>query len=308
MLKLLITLSLLIADIDTSAQFIAENEASSSDNKPYVLPFDFKAPDAIFEMPTELVEISGLSISSDNQYLIAVQDEDGIIFKINMHNGAVEHQFNFWKEGDYEGLEAVEDNIFVVKSTGTIYKIKNPDQNGQEVVKYKFFLNKDNDVEGLGLDARGKRLLLACKAKSGTGEHMKLKKSIYAFDLTTEQMDSIPAFTVSLESILTYLELHPELASYEKLTKFFIREDGKFKFSPSAIAIHPKTSDIYITSAVGKLMVILNAQGELIHIEKLKKSIHAQPEGLCFDKEGNMYIANEGKDESAYVYKFMYRP
>ena len=121
-------------------------------------------------------------------------------------------------------------------------------------------------------------------------------------------MDTIPAFTVSLVDIIAYLKNNPDIPNYDKLEEFFIRDDGKFKFSPSAIAIHPFTGDIYITSSVGKLMVVLNAEGQLLYIEKLKKSIHPQPEGLCFDRQGNMYIANEGKDEAAFIYKYNYHP
>ena len=56
------------------------------------------------------------------------------------------------------------------------------------------------------------------------------------------------------------------------------------------------------------MMMVLSANGDLIHVEKLKKSIHPQPEGLCFDAVGNMYIANEGKDDSARIYKYNYQP
>ena len=233
----------------------------------YAFPFNTNSPDASFELPNDLFEVSGLSVSEDGQHLVAIQDENGIIYRINPETGAVEHQFEFWKDGDYEGVEVVGNDIYVVKSTGTIYKIKNPDKENQEVIKYKYFLDKDNDVEGLAYDAKSSRLLLACKAKAGTGEHYNQKKGIYAFDYSGETMDTIPAFTVSLVDIIAYLKNNPDIPNYDKLEEFFIRDDGKFKFSPSAIAIHPFTGDIYITSSVGKLMVVLNAEGQLLYIE-----------------------------------------
>jgi uncharacterized protein YjiK len=79
------------------------------------------------------------------------------------------------------------------------------------------------------------------------------------------------------------------------------------KFSPSAIAVHPITGEIYVTSSKGKLLLVLDRQGRIVHLEKLKKSLHTQPEGICFDADGTMFIANEGKDGKAKIYKFRYR-
>ena len=36
----------------------------------------------------------------------------------------------------------------------------------------------------------------------------------------------------------------------------------------------------------------------------LDKKLHAQPEGITFDEEGNLYISNEGKNGIAMLYKY----
>ena len=269
--------------------------------------YNLETPDLVLEMPKKLEEISGIGLSSNGRYFVAVQDELGKIFLVDKNTGSVKEEIDFWKDGDYEGAEMVGDDIYVVKSTGTIYEVKKMGKKGQSVEKYKFFLDKDNDVEGLGYDAQQHRLLLACKAKAGKGKDYKYKKGIYGFDLKTKQLDSIPAFTVSLEDVQTYLKTTPNIRKLEKIEEQFKDQEDDFKFSPSAIAIHPQTKDIYITSSVGKMLLVLNPTGKVVHIEKLKKKIHAQPEGLCFDKSGALYIANEAKkDQKAKIYKFNY--
>lgn len=45
--------------------------------------YDLEEPDRTFEMPKKLEEISGLGITEDGETLLAVQDEDGILFFIN---------------------------------------------------------------------------------------------------------------------------------------------------------------------------------------------------------------------------------
>ena len=85
--------------------------------------YDLESPVAIFRMPSILNEISALSMSLDGQRLIAVQDEEGDLFFLDKKNGKIVEEVPFWKDGDYEGVESVGDDIFVVKSSGTIYKI-----------------------------------------------------------------------------------------------------------------------------------------------------------------------------------------
>ena len=75
-------------------------------------------------------------------------------------------------------------------------------------------------------------------------------------------------------------------------------------FSPSAIAVHPKTGQMYVLSSVGKILVVLDAKGNVQKVEKLDKSEYRQPEGLCFAKDGTMYMSSEGKGGKARIYRF----
>lgn len=267
------------------------------------LKYDLETPSSILKMPKELDEISGLCYSPATAQLIAIQDEDGIIFFINTETGEVEQKVPFWKEGDYEGVEVVGEKIYVIKSTGTIYEVVDPGTDQQMVNKYNFFLNKENDVEGLGWDESANRLLLACKAE----KEGQLKKSVFSFELDGLTLREKAAYEISQEQVESFLEGHPELRKAEKLQEHFEESDKHFKFAPSAIAIHPITKEIYISSSVGKMLFVLSPDGDLLHIEKLRKKMHQQPEGLCFDVQGNLYIANEGKDGPALIYRFDYQ-
>ncbi|MCB0551422.1 MAG: SdiA-regulated domain-containing protein [Phaeodactylibacter sp.] len=272
----------------------------------YHFAYNLKEPDQTFKMPKDLEEISGLGISEDGDALVAVQDEDGRLFFINRYSGQVFMEAEFWKDGDYEGVEMVGGTAYVVKSSGTLYEVKKPGTPEQEVEKYNFFLDEDNDVEGLAYDRANNRLLLACKAKAGQEKTFKHKKGIYAFDLTTKTLGEAPVYFVSLDSVNSYLAKDPAIRKLEKVVEFFSEED--FDFSPSAIAIHPITGNIFLTSSVGKLLLVLSPNGQIMHIEKLSKKVHPQPEGLCFDPAGTLYISNEGKGEDGLIYRFNYKP
>lgn len=276
---------------------------------PFRLHYDLGKPDAEMKMPDDLEEISGLSLTPDESKLIAVQDEDGEVFFINKRTGEVERDYNFHKEGDYEGVEMVGPSVFIVKSNGKIYELHNVGEDHQQTIKYTTALNKEFDVEGLGYDAKNKRLLLACKEVGEEGDEPILEKSIYAFDLMTRTLIEKPVYVLRLADFLEYLEKNTHVNRHEKMQQHFSEDPDDFKFSASAIAVHPRTGDIYALSSKGKMLGVMSEAGKILHIEKLDKEIHPQPEGLCFEKNGTMYISNEAKNgKDAVIYRFDYLP
>lgn len=280
--------------------------ATDTDIHGFNFPYQMDEPEKTFDMAGGLDEISGLSLTEDEQFLLANNDEQGRIFEINKETGAIEKAIDFYKDGDYEGIEVIGNRVFVVKSTGTIYEVEDINAPELNVIKHKFFLSKENDVEALGYDAKNNRLLLGCKGKAGEGEAFMRKKAVFAFDLNTVTLQEEPVFMITLEDVCNYLG-HCSLEDHvlENLNEFFNPKGEILGFSPSSLAVHPITGHIYITSSKGKMILVLSPDGKILHIEKLHKPIHPQPEGLCFEKDGTMWISNEAKKAApARIYQF----
>ncbi|HHJ50461.1 MAG TPA: hypothetical protein ENJ88_06085, partial [Phaeodactylibacter sp.] len=53
----------------------------------YVFPYDLEHPDLEISLPHELEEISALSLGPDSTTLLAVNDEDGIVFVLDRETG-----------------------------------------------------------------------------------------------------------------------------------------------------------------------------------------------------------------------------
>ncbi|MFK7809129.1 MAG: SdiA-regulated domain-containing protein [Saprospiraceae bacterium] len=277
------------------------------------LPYQLGKPQETFVLPQNLKEISGLSTTTNNrEVLTAIQDEDGTLFHINKNTGKVEQEIPFYKPGDYEGIEVIGDKVYVVKSTGTLYEIKDLENAPPYVKKHKFFLSKANDVEGLCYDAKKNCLLLACKGMPITGqseEFTKFQKAIYSFSLDSDTMEVKPSFIFNLSDIQDYLVGREAMAHYDKLYGYFNPDVENLIFSPSAIAIHPITSHIYMTSSPKKILMVFDQKGNILHLEKMNKKFHPQPEGMTFDEDGTLYMANEGKGDGAgTILKFAYQP
>jgi len=267
---------------------------------PKALPYSINEPQGMLEMPVDLKEISGLTLSPGGEHLCAINDEQGIIYFINKSTGEVDRQVRFHGQGDYEGIETVGNKIYVIKSTGTVYEISELEKEEVKPKKSKYILKKPNDSEGLAFDEKNNRLLVACKSASCFHESClihtcKTTRAIYALNLETNKFDPEPVFEINLTELQAFLKKNKSADELEIFNKFIILENDFIPFHPSALAIHPQSRDLYILSSKGKTMMILSSSGKIIALEKLDKKIHTQPEGIVFDKDGTLYISNEGK-------------
>ncbi len=251
----------------------------------YNFPYQLSGPSKSWKLPAELHEISGLGYTDDNR-LACVEDESGRIYIFNPETSKVELKLDFDETGDYEGIEIIGNDAWILKSKGMLFRVAGYLENAVPVVtKYKTALSGKNDAEGLAYDPLTNNLLIACKEMPFTDDEGGSGiKSIYRFSLETKQLDLKPFLLISLDTIRKY--------------------NGDAGFKPSGIAIHPVTGDIFILGSAGKLLLVFSGKGELLAITKLSTMVFPQPEGICFSPDGVLYIANEGAGGAGTILMF----
>ena len=264
--------------------------ACTQDNTKYIMferpgykfPYKLNLPDQTWKLPHSLFEISGLSFVDDNR-LACVQDEKGIIYLFSLTDGKIESEIVFGDNGDYEGIEIVEKDAWVLQSKGSLIRVTDYQQKGAPVVKkYPTALSGKNDTEGLAYDPVSKSLLIACKEQPFTeGPIREDYRSVYSFSLESGLLQPEPFLLISVDSL--------------RSTK---------NFKPSGIAIHPATGHIYIMGSVGKLLLVYDRNKELLAIVKLSPQLFPKPEGICFSPDGTLYISSEGAGGSGTILKF----
>ncbi len=268
-------------------------------------PYAIFQPDYRYELAPRLQEISGLTYRSKTS-LLCVNDEEGVVFDFNIKSGEISGVYSFAKAGDYEGIELVDSMLYVLRSNGNIYEIRHFNTASIITKLYKTKLNSKNDTEGLGYDKTTNSLLIACKGKPGKKKKYKGERAIYSFSLDSCKLSKEPTYLISQKQIRDILSL----SDYKKLSNQILENvnpsKGDVTFQPSAVAIHPITQNLYVLASAGKLLVVLNPQGDILAVVKLKRSIFNQPEGICFAPDGTMFISNEGKKKSANILKFNY--
>jgi uncharacterized protein YjiK len=251
-----------------------KNDATAFQN--ISLPYNFEEPTEKYVLPDKLKEISGLSYYKNNQ-LVCVNDEEGKIFIYDITEKKIVDKIPFGKDGDYEGVEIVGDEVFVLKSNGKLkgFKIgeafeREIDCSEPEVIEY----------EGLGYDPKSKYLLLVAKERVKDVDD---KKMIYAYDFDRKVL-------------FKHIAIPQEQVTDDV--------NGK-NFKPSGIAVHPKTGQTFIIASSGKKLLVLSEKGQKEALISLNPAIFRQPEGICFSPDGELFISSEGKDGDGYILRFL---
>jgi len=286
MIRILFISIAILTLLSSKCSDVESSETIVISDSNFKFSYDLNEPNSSFFLTSELKEISGLSCSLDDQYLYAINDELANLYILDIQTAEIKDKVDFGKPDDYEGMCMVDDFVYIVESNGNL-KVVDP-KSKKRVASYDCSLSKKNNIEGLAYDASTKRLLLAAKGNSKLDGHKKGKRSIF----------SIPTFDYKVEK-KPYLSLDMKKRFEALVQKKSEEVDDKMKsrigdFAPSGLAIHPSTKDLYILSARGQTLTIVNSEGHLQAVVFLSQNSNPQPEGICFDRNGTLYISNEG--------------
>jgi hypothetical protein len=255
-----------------------------------------------FILTDALHEISGIVLLRGNpDTMYAEEDEDGKLFYFHPGDGKYAYR-KFGKRGDYEDVTILDDKEFVLlRSDGSLFvfpvglvregqgkKSVEKEENREEVKEYDNILPA-GEYEGLFGDGGG-RLIALCKNCPGDDQRDEVSGYVLQYN-NRHELAITEHFRVDVSGI--------------KLTSI----NRKVKFHPSCLARHPLTREWYIISSVNKVLLVLDDKWKVKASYPLNPSLFKQPEGLAFDRRGNMYISNEGgKGGDANVLLFTYKP
>lgn len=236
--------------------------------------YDLDNP-TIVNLPTQLNEISGLSFYAKDTSLFSIIDEEGLLFKIYLNRKYQVESWHFDKKRDFEDVVLHDSVFYVLVSNGDIEQLT---FNGSVISASKSsFPDADkhtNEFETLYYDDK-KGLVLICKKCEDDK-----KKAVSAIGYNPGTQTYTPA--------LFYINVLP---IDEQLG------DQKIHLKPSAAAVNPVTTDLYILCSVNKLLVVTDRDGNFKNVFTLDDKIYKQPEGIAFTPDGSMIIANEWHEE-----------
>ena len=265
-----------------------QQKTEEGKNLPHML-YNLKHADAVYHLPASLNELSGLASTTDNT-LLAVNDEQGILYSITLKPELKIKEYAWGKNGDYEGVAAGSKYVYVLESNGTVHTLS---KNEYSVVS-SYTVKPAAEWEGADF-AADTLLLVQKKAANATG--------VWYFTNNEEKLK----FKINIDDIAQQL-LATKLD--KKLYKLIKGSGLQSAFAASALAIHPITRDIYILSAEQRLLVVYQPGGKLKQVMELPADIFLKPEAITFSKKGALYIGSEGVNTTrpALIFKYLYDP
>lgn len=234
--------------------------------------YNFSKP-YVYKLPAILDEISGLFFYPKDSGIFAIQDEKGWLFKIHLKNPLQIERWKFSNGADYEDVALVDSTFYVLKSKGAVEKFRFASPDSVSLQSLPLGAGK-NEFETLYYDSSLRQVIVICK---NCAEDSRKEVSSWAFDMGSNSF--IPSFKIETSAIREQLD-----------------EDDKFRFKPSAAAVHPLTGELYVIASVNRALVILNKDHSVKNAYKIDPNLFKQPEGLTFTPKGDLIISNEAAD------------
>ncbi|MGB3466419.1 MAG: SdiA-regulated domain-containing protein [Cyclobacteriaceae bacterium] len=260
------------------------------------LKYDLNKPTKKWELPDEASEISGLTFYREN-IIMFLNDEDGKVFTYDLNKEEVLEDYKFWKDNDFEGIEVVGNKIYTLQSDGDIISFVIDDDDADDIDKEETGLSDKNDTEGLGYDPFTDRLIIACKDKGDLDDKDVKGRVVYAYDYRSKKVVEEPVIQVRWEEIRDFLK--------DNGLDVFIGDSRKFR--PSGVAVHPIDKNYYVLSSTGKSIIAFDRNGKVVLYYTVPRKILEQPEGICFDAKGNLYLSSEGHDKDPVIVQYTMR-
>ena len=244
------------------------------------------APLAMWIMPTELKEISGLALKADGR-LLTHGDEVGIISEVDAKTGIILKRFVLDGEphGDFEGITIAGTDIYLLDSKGKLFKFREG-ADGEHVpfTEYDTRLGHECEFESIAFEPDSSRLLLACKRV----ETKSLKDQLVIYHIPLPITDSTRPTMLAVPIVDV------------------IGANLWKDFHPSDMAIDPVTGNYVLIASQEKALAVITPGGEVVRSEPLPAH-HNQAEGVAVTKDGILIVSDEATHKPAAITLYRWR-
>lgn len=234
------------------------------------------------KLPARLREISGLALASDGR-LLAHNDEEGIVFEIDVAKGVVREAFELWDsrgrlDDDFEGIAVSVEHVYLLSSDGRLYEALAGGTGGRvPCLVYDTRLGRDYEFEGLAYEPATRDLLLAAKDTRGRAP----RGHLYIF-----------RWSVDTKRVVEGGQIEIPVKEIEK------RIAGR-GFNPSGIERHPLSGNYFLVAGRQHALAEITPAGALVGVRELPAGWHRQTEGIAFGPDYTLILSDEGGSKRA---------
>lgn len=255
----------------------------------------FGQPDELWTLAPELEEISALTFTAGDSLLLCLHDERGLVYGLDPTSGQILRTWKVAGKGDFEGIEMADSVLFLLRSDGTLFATRWDNGPGDVITEIPTGFPEGTDVEGLGYDQASRLLLLGIKdfSQDTLQAQDPVKGWVYWNLAESRPQEQVCGLTPDSLQAAIMGQLDDRVRA--KLLKWLDNEDGHYPLGPSGITVHPRTREIWMISSRGKLLMVFSSDGDFHRVYALNANIMPQPEGIAFNRKGDLFISSEGK-------------
>jgi hypothetical protein len=244
-------------------------------------------PAALWIMPPELREISGLALTADGR-LLAHDDEVGRVYVLDPRSGVILKQFTIGTavRGDFESIAVAGSDIYLLASNGILYQFREGEDGGG--VPYSAFdlhLAHECEFESMAFEKDSDWLVMPCKRVMN--KQIKDALVIYRWRLQGPESTKLSTVTIPLARL--------------------IGGTGWKGFHPSDMTIDPTTGNFVMISSHEKGLIEMTPTGDLVRARPLPSG-HNQPEGVAITKDNILIISDESNKAPAAITLYRWHP
>ena len=248
--------------------------------------FDLEHANSIQQLPMGNAPLTHLSMIDSVNY-VCIQSQTGNVVLYNIDSNRVSSPLNFGLLKPFRDVIVVDSSLFLFDDDMSVYRSHAPFDSMSTVKLVDG--NTDFKSGGICLHAITHRLFIIKDVPLNDTENS--KRAVYTYNLNKTQFIEEPLFTFDVEDLDAFAEKNNVKIGFFKQDEFGDTIHG-LSFIPTAIAVHPKTNEIYILSSVDKTIAVFNQFGELVNMAVLTDRAFSNPSGMTFNALGDLFISN----------------
>ncbi len=248
---------------------------------------DSSRPVAMWIMPPELREISGLALTADGR-ILTHDDEVAKISVLDPRRGILLKQFTLGTgmRGDFESITVAGSDIYMLASNGVLFQLQEgADGAGVPYSAVDLHLKNNCEFESMVYQADSDWLVMPCKnAKDKSLDHNLV---VYRWKLHAPDAQRLSMVTIPFAQLV-----------------------GRNKWKnlhPSDITIDPTTGNFVMITSHEKALIETTRDWDLVRAEPLPPG-HNQPEGIAITKDSILMISDEATRKPAAITLYRWHP
>ena len=248
--------------------------------------FDLIHPNSVQTLPMGVQPFSDITLL-DSTHLIGLDHQSGSLFVYDMDANSVA-PFLPWDLGSRIcNISTVDSTLLLVDDAKHIHFLASPYDSSSLTT-----LNLENELfeaTSICVHQESHRLYMIAANEERTEGYS--NSSVYAYNLNQHKLNAQPLFSISAEDVEAFAIQNNLIAPHTDLS-FMEDSNQTMDFIPSAIAVHPKTNEIYVLSQADRTLVVFNQFGEIVNFTSLNKTTFSNPSAMTFKKNGDLVITD----------------